>query len=113
MFNLEKLFLPTTFDFVIDTQKITLRTPEYLSEGYFDNTVCTLQLTFQHSDVFIDYYCDDDNYLGSRLELVSACLAVGNLKEESFASIQQRALTVISKHIVESQKELLEHFNKI
>jgi len=113
MFNLEKLFLPTTFDFVLDTQKITLRTQEYLSEGYLDNIVCTLQLSFQHSDVFIDYYCDDDDSLGSRLKLVSACLAVGNLKEESFASIQQRALTVISKYIAESQKELLEHFDNI
>lgn len=100
MINLGQLIIPTTFDFIPETDEITFEKPEYLTTDYLFNIVCTLQIHFSGSRVFIEYYCDDDSYLATNLELDDDYIAMGDLEEESFLEIQKRALDVLIEHHV-------------
>lgn len=111
MLDLGKLFLPLTLDYSEKRGTITFRMPEYGTENYIEDSECTLHLSFSRETVFINYYCEDDMYLSQIFEL--GTIATGNLNEESFATIQSRALQCLSKYLDDSQKELLEHFEKV
>lgn len=111
MINLGKLYIPTTIDFTEKTKKITFQTPEFYTEDYINNLECTLQLNFSKSKVFLNYYCEDDMNLSDHLELSNSYIAMGDLEEEEFAKIQERALKVLSTYIDDSLRELLDLFN--
>jgi hypothetical protein len=109
MINLGKLFLPTTLDYLDSTQKLTLVTPELHSDDNVENYECTLNLSFCKSRVIIDYYSEDDVFLSELLDLDEGIVS-GDLDEEDFGAIQERALKVLSQHIEDSQRELLDFF---
>lgn len=110
MLDLGKLFLPQEIEYKQDG-KLTLRKPELHTGGYIENSICSLQLTFEGGCVYIDYYSEDDDHLSSILGIDEPHIAMGDLSLESFQKIQERALQVLIVFIDESQKEMLEFFN--
>jgi hypothetical protein len=113
MVDLGKIFIPLDLDYNFRNGKITFRTPEYMSEDYIMNLQCFLQLQFNQTSVFIDYHCDDDTYLSEHLEIEGGSLASGDLLQENFMVIQERALKVLNEYLEDAHQELMEHFDKI
>ena len=114
--ELGKIFLPLYIDYKEETGNITFRVPDYGTEGYFDNSECYLEITINCDHATIDYYCEDGNYLSDIFKDFSYeedGLAGGDLKNETFGSIQDRVLKVLIEHLDESQsrEEIMEFFN--
>lgn len=93
MINLGDLILPTTIDYDSRDKIILLETPDYGTFDYIENSECFLQITFQGTYVFIDYYCEDDFLLSEKFDIDQ--FASGDLMEETFEDIQKRALVIL------------------
>lgn len=97
MINLGNLILPTTIDYDSRANSIQLELPDYGTFDYLENSECSLQITFQGTHIFIDYYCEDDFLLSEKFDIDQ--FASGDLMEESFEDIQKRALEQLKEFI--------------
>lgn len=109
--ELGKLFIPTLIDYKSKSKKITLRHPEYLTDDYINDSECYLKLDFVGDIVFIDYYCEDGFTLSEIFNLDGG-FASGDLENETFGVIQERAFKKLMKYLDKSQskQEMIEYF---
>ena len=112
MLDLGKLYIPTILSYDPEHNKISLDRPEIHTPEYFKNIDYSLQLSLVVDEIIIMYYGEDDTYLADTLHLENLIIAGGNLNNESFGKIQERALKVLGEYILDSQKELLVLFNQ-
>jgi len=112
MIELGKVYIPTLLDFDPENKKITFKNPEIHSKEYFENIQYSLQLHISGSGIFIIYYGEDDSYLSEVLDIEESYIAYGNLNNEKFSKVQERALKVLGNYIIDSQRELLDLFNE-
>ena len=110
MTQLDKLLIPTEIDLTLDGL-VTFRRPELLSKDYIENIVGILQLTYERTTLYIDYYCDDDSYLSDNLGLET--IASGDLTKESFGSIQERALQLMTEFMEDPEQEMIELIDEL
>ncbi|TDX82835.1 hypothetical protein [Epilithonimonas xixisoli] len=110
MIDLGKLYIPTLLDYNPETQIICFAKPEFGSDDYIYNLECSLTFSFSGTDVFIDYYCDNDTYLSENLGCHNGCIIVGDLEIENFESIQRKALVFLSKFMNSPDSEILNDY---
>ncbi|WP_321285793.1 hypothetical protein [uncultured Sunxiuqinia sp.] len=113
MIDLGKFFLPTFLSINPISKRITLQISTYGTEAYENQIDCFLQITFMDTCLEIDYISEDGICLTNIISESLTELASGELKNESFQSIQENALKVLLNYIDDSQNEILNHFDEI
>ncbi|TXF79468.1 hypothetical protein [Chryseobacterium sp.] len=101
MLELGKLYLPTVLAYDPDLGKIFFNGPEPGTDVYSYMAACTLVISFSGPNVYIDYSCDNLNYLSDQLQFKDGCIAKGRLDTENFEEIQKRALDNLAPFMVD------------
>ena len=110
MLALSKLIIPTEIC-LKPNGDITFRSPEFMTQEYYDYIFCSLDMRRDGHQIYIDYYCEDDTYLSENLSM--EIIASGDLTKERFGTIQERALKELSFFLDNPVQEMSELIDEL